>query len=246
MGRRVTAAFSVGELPDVIFHPLNFALTWYDSGILDATAATSVIEDLGASTFGAGALNLVDVDEGYASVPFSGWTQLLVYRKDLFDEAGLDAPTNYEAIGAALDEFHNPPDTYGFVAATHPSQVYMMQVFEHIALANGATLVDQDGNVDVMGEERTQTLEFYKELADASPSGNLYRQQSRELYFAGDAAMIIWSPSIMDELAGLRDSVPVTAFDDPTSRRLADSTSFVTRLADLATLRDPCDCGVGA
>jgi multiple sugar transport system substrate-binding protein len=231
MGERVTAAFSAGELPDVIFHPLNFALTWYESGILDATAAAEVINELGENTFGAGALNLVETDDGYASVPLSGWTQLLVYRQDLFQEAGLDPPTDYASIRAALDELHSPPDMYGFVAATDPSQVYMMQVFEHVALANGATLVDAEGNVDVMGEEWTQTLEFYKELAEASPPGNLYWQQSRELYFAGDAAMIIWSPFIMDELAGLRDSVPVTAFDDPTSRALADATSFITKLA---------------
>ena len=36
MGERVTAAFAAGELPDVIYHPLNFALSWFDAGILDA------------------------------------------------------------------------------------------------------------------------------------------------------------------------------------------------------------------
>ena len=231
LGERATAAFSAGELPDVIFHPLNFALTWYESGILDATAAAEVVEELGEGTFGAGALDLVETSDGYASVPLSGWTQLLVYRKDLFNEAGLEPPTTYEAVRAAIEELHNPPEMYGFVAATDPSQVYMMQVFEHVALANGASVVDANGNVDVTGQEWTETLEFYKELAEASPQGNLYWQQSRELYFAGDAAMVIWSPFIMDELAGLRDSVPVTAFDDPTSRQLADNTSFITKFA---------------
>jgi len=231
MGERVTAAFSAGELPDVIAHPLNYALTWYDSGILDATASAEVVDELGPETFGAGALDLVETDDGFAAVPLSGWTQLLVYREDLFEDAGLEPPTSYENVRAAIAELHNPPEMYGFVAATDPSEAYMMQVFEHVALANGAHIVDADGNVDVMGEEWTETLEFYKELVEASPSGNLYWQQSRELYFAGDAAMVIWSPFIMDELAGLRDSVPVTAFDDPTSRQLAEATSFMTRLA---------------
>mgnify|MGYP006296004893 CR=1 FL=1 len=231
LGERVTAAFSAGELPDVIFHPLNFALTWYNSGILDATAAADVVDELGEDTFGTGALNLVETDDGYASIPVSGWTQLLVYRQDLFEEAGLDAPTTYADVRAAIEELHNPPEMYGFVAATDPSQVYMMQVFEHVALANGARVVDANGNVDIMTTAWRETLEFYKELAEASPAGNLYWQQSRELYFAGDAAMIVWSPFIMDELAGLRDSVPVTAFDDPTSRELAESTSFITSFA---------------
>jgi multiple sugar transport system substrate-binding protein len=74
-------------------------------------------------------------------------------------------------------------------------------------------------------------LEFYKALVDASPPGDLYWQQSRELYFAGNAAMIIWSPFILDELAGLRDDAPVTIGDDPTSRELAEKTGVVTTFA---------------
>ena len=40
--------------------------------------------------------------------------------------------------------------------------------------------------------------------------------------------MIIWSPSLLDELGGLRDSAPVTINDDPTSKELAGNTGFVT------------------
>jgi multiple sugar transport system substrate-binding protein len=43
--------------------------------------------------------------------------------------------------------------------------------------------------------------------------------------------MIIWSPFILDELAGLRDSDPPTINDDPTSRELASKTAVITRLA---------------
>lgn len=231
MGERVTAAFSAGELPDIIYHPLNFTLSWADAGILDASAATEAVSQLGEETYGAGVLNLVEVEDGYAAVPVDGWTQLLVYRADLFEEAGLEPPTDYDSVRAAIEELHDPPDMYGFVAATDPSQVYMMQVFEHIALANGVDIVDEEGNVTLDTEAMRETLEFYKELAEASPPGNLFWQQSRDLYFGGQAAMIVWSPFIMDELAGLRDSVPVTALDDPTGDALARNTAFGTRLA---------------
>jgi multiple sugar transport system substrate-binding protein len=36
--------------------------------------------------------------------------------------------------------------------------------------------------------------------------------------------MIIWSPFILDELAGLRDSAPPTINDDPTSARACQPT----------------------
>jgi multiple sugar transport system substrate-binding protein len=44
LGTRATAAFAAGDLPDVIYHTLQYALPWYEAGILDADAATEVIE----------------------------------------------------------------------------------------------------------------------------------------------------------------------------------------------------------
>ena len=43
--------------------------------------------------------------------------------------------------------------------------------------------------------------------------------------------MIIWSPFILDELAGLRDDAPPTINDDPTSPELASLTGVVTTFA---------------
>lgn len=231
IAERVTAAFGAGDLPDVIYHPISQTIGWAEAGILDTLTASDIVENLGEDTFSEGALNLVRYEEEYAAVPSDGWTQLIVYRKDLFDEAGLEAPTSFEAIQAAVEALHNPPEMYGFVAATDPSNDYMMQVLEEFFLANGATLLDDGGNVDLNNEQVIETLNFYKTLTDASPEGNLFWEQSRELYMAGQAAMIVWSPFILDELAGLRDEVPVTATDDPTSSDLASQTGFVTRVS---------------
>ncbi len=231
LAERVTAAFAAGDLPDVIFHPVNYALGWAEAGVIDTAAATEVIDQLGRSTFGAAALDLVEFRGEFTSVPADGWTQLLLYRSDLFEEAGLAPPTTFEAILAAVDALHDPPNMYAFVAATDPSQDYMMQVFEHFALANGVHLVDDMGNVTLDVPQMVETLEFYKRIADASPPGNLYWLQSRELYQDGSAAMIVWSPFIIPSLVGLRDSVPVTADDDHYSGWLAERTEFATRIA---------------
>ncbi|MEM8869152.1 MAG: extracellular solute-binding protein [Pseudomonadota bacterium] len=231
LGTRATAAFAAGDLPDVIYHSLQYALPWAEAGILDTDAATDVVEDLGALTFAQGALAMASVPGGVASVPVDGWTQMIVYRKDLFDAAGLEAPTSYAAVEAALAALHNPPDLYGFVAATKVDENFMSQVLEHVFLANGVSPVNAEGFAPLDEAATTEVLEFYKALAEASPPGELFWQQSRELYFAGRAAMIIWSPFILDELAGLRDSAPPTITDDPTSSELASKTGIVTTFA---------------
>lgn len=231
LSTRITAAFSAGDLPDLIYHPVSQTIGWAEAGILDVDAASATIDALGADTFAQGLLDLTQTPNGYAAVPSDGWTQLLVYRADLFDEAGLEAPTTFAAIEAAVEALHAPPEMYGFVAATDVNNDYTMQVLEHFFLANGVHLIGDDGEIGLETEPTIATLEFYKTLADASPAGNLYWQQSRELYFDGRAAMIVWSPFILDEMAGLRDAAPVTISDDPTTRELASSTGIVTNLA---------------
>lgn len=231
LGTRATAAFAAGDLPDVIYHTLQYALPWAEAGILDTDAATEVIEDLGVDTFAPGAIAMAAFEDGTASVPVDGWTQMIVYRKDLFEEKGLAAPTTYANVEAALKELHNPPSMFGFVAATKVDENFMSQVLEHVFLANGVSPVSSDG-FSALDEAKTiEVLEFYKAIVEASPPGDLYWQQSRELYFSGNAAMIIWSPFILDELAGLRDSAPPTINDDPTSPALASKTGVVTNFA---------------
>ena len=231
LGTRATAAFAAGDLPDVIYHTLQYALPWAEAGILDTEAATDVVEDLGAGTFAQGALDMAAVEGGYASVPVDGWTQMIVYRKDLFEGAGLEPPTSYANVLAALEALHNPPEMYGFVAATKVDENFMSQVLEHVFLANGVSPVGPDGFKPLEEGPTMEVLEFYKAIAEASPPGELFWDQSRSLYFAGDAAMIIWSPFILDELAGLRDSAPPTINDDPTSTELASKTGIVTNFS---------------
>ncbi|MBO9406628.1 extracellular solute-binding protein [Shimia sp. R9_1] len=231
LGTRATAAFAAGDLPDVIYHTLQYALPWAEAGILDTEAASEVVEDLGVSTFAPGAVAMADFNGEVASVPVDGWTQMVVYRKDLFDAAGLEAPSSYANVLAALEKLHNPPEMYGFVAATKVDENFMSQVLEHVFLANGVSPVGADGFQPLDEAKTTEVLDFYKAISKASPPGELYWKQSRELYFAGKAAMIIWSPFILDELAGLRDSAPPTITDDPTSNKLAGMTGIVTNFS---------------
>jgi len=228
---RATAAFGAGDLPDILNHTVQHLLPFASAGLLDTGAATDVVNDLGMGTFASGPLNMAKANGEIVSVPTDGWTQLVVYRADLFADMGLAAPKSFADIEAAMAKLHNPPSMYGFVAPTKIDETYMMQVIEHISLAAGYSPVSADGSVNEDTSKLKTVLEFYKKIADASPEGDLFWKQSRELYLGGKAAMIIWSPSLLDELGGLRDSAPVTINDDPTSKELAEDTGFVTVFA---------------
>ena len=229
LGKRATAAAAAGDLPDVIYHTLQYVLPWAEAGILDVDTNNDIVNKLGRSTFAPGALNMAKKGAQVAAVPVDGWTQMVVYRKDLFESAGLEAPTNYANITKAIKKLSGN-NMYGFVAATKTDENFMSQVLEHVLLANGVNFVKR-GGTQKQGKALKNALEFYKVLAKASPPGELYWKQSRALYFAGRTPMIIWSPFIMDELAGLRDSAPPTFNVDPTSNELAQKTGFITNFS---------------
>ena len=231
LGTRATAAFAANDLPDVIYHPLQYVLPWSEAGILDAEINDEIVRDLGVGSFAPGAIAMAAYDGMTAAVPVDGWTQMVIYRKDVFDAAGLAAPNSFANIEAAIARLHNPPQMYGFVAATKVDENFMSQVLEHVFLANGVSPVNSDGFQPLDVQATGEVLDFYKKLAKASPPGELFWKQSRELYFAGQAAMIIWSPFILDELAGLRDSAPPTINDNPATRELALNSSVVTTLS---------------
>jgi multiple sugar transport system substrate-binding protein len=226
---RVTAAFAARSLPDVIFHPLDFTMGWTKEGILDTAAATEVLRDLGRDTFWNTSMNLIRVPSGYAAVPVDGWGQLLLYRKDLFEARGLPAPDCWESILKAAQSLHQPPLIWGFEAATDPGDIYTQQIFEAFALSNGVRLIGPSGKVDLDTPGMVQTLNFYKTLCRFTPPGSLNWLHTRLDYLSGRAAMVIWSPFILDELSGLRQDQPVVPdISRQEKGYLARNTGFVS------------------
>jgi multiple sugar transport system substrate-binding protein len=153
---------------------------------------------------------MVEAGTGWAAVPIDGWIQGIWYRRDLFDEQGLAPPSTYEAILAAARAFHDPDQgTYGIVIGTDPEQIYTQQVFEHFALANGAQLFDAQHRLTLNSDAMVDTLRYYTELANYGPPGPTYSREARLEYLAGNAAMMLYSTYIMDDIAGLVEDVEV-------------------------------------
>lgn len=233
LAARVTAAYAARSLPDVLYHPIDFTIGWEKAGILDVRSSTEVVNALGKETFSQGPLDLVQVGNGYAAVPLDAWGQLLLFRKDLFREKGLQVPDTWERILRAARALNNPPKIWGFEVPTDPAQIYTQQVFEHLALSNGVRLGGRTGSpqqqIHLNTPQMVETLRFYKALSRFTPPGNISWLHTRMDYLSGRAAMIIWSPFILDELSGLRKDQPV--LPDVAKKKpgfLAENTGFVT------------------
>jgi multiple sugar transport system substrate-binding protein len=201
----LTSSAAAGDLPDVIGAvALPQVRTLSSNDLIDTDAVGTVMDGLDDSTFSERALELVSEDDTPLAVPSESWAQLLIYRKDLFDKAGLAAPTTYDDILAAAKELDGP-DMAGFVGATAPGDSFTEQTFEHVALGNDCQLVDESGEVQLDSPQCVDSFAFYGDLLhNYSVPGAQDVDTTRASYFAGQAAMFIWSTFVLDEMAGLR------------------------------------------
>ncbi len=228
----LSSAAAGGELPDVMGSLSLAAIrTLAANDLVDAEANAAVVETLGEDTFSERALELTRDGDQQLSVPDTSWVQLLYYRADLFEAAGLAPPETYDDILAAAEAL-NSPEVAGFVGATSPGDAFTQQTFEHVALANGCELVDDAGEVLIGSDACVSAFDFYGGLvSDYSIAGAQDVDTVRASYFAGEAAMAIWSTFLLDEMAGLRnDAMPSCPECEADPAFLAANTGVVAAL----------------
>ena len=230
---QIQAASAAGTLPDVVGAlSLGFVHSMAADDLADPDAAAAVVDSLGRETFAQRALKLVEVDGKPAGIPSDTWTNLLVYRKDLFDKAGLPVPDTFDRIMSAATRLKEPGRA-GIVAATKPSDGFTQQTFEYLALANGCQLTDDQGNIQLTSPQCVETFRFYRDLIkNGSVAGGQDVDTTRAAYFAGKSAMLLWSSFILDELAGLRkDALPTCPECRADKQFLAKNSGFVTAIS---------------
>jgi multiple sugar transport system substrate-binding protein len=229
---QIASASAAGTLPDVLAAAsLGFVHSLAADGITDPDAAAAVIHTLGRQTFSPRALELVEANGQPVAVPSDSWTQLLVYRKDLFAKAGLAAPTTFEAIRTAAATLRRD-GMAGIVAATKADDSFTQQTFEYLAVANGCQLTDQAGTITLTSKPCQDTFQFYVDLIhNGSVPGGQDADSTRAAYLAGKAAMIIWSSFLLDELAGLSsDARPTCPQCRTDASFLATNSGIVTAI----------------
>jgi multiple sugar transport system substrate-binding protein len=207
----IRKAQAQGELPDVLLSTgMPHAHRYAAEGVFDPDAAEEVIDRLGRETFSKRALELVSSHGRAVGVPSDGWGQLLIYRKDLFDQAGLHAPQTLSDVVVAAKELDGD-GMAGIALATAPGDGFTHETFEHLARAEGCQLVDAAADVTFDSPECVEALRVYAELAhDYSVEGVQDVDSTRAAYFSGHAAMLFWSPFLLDGLAGLSDETRPT------------------------------------
>lgn len=166
----ISSDLAAGTLPAGAELPLRALHDASDT--LRPESATKVINAIGEDNFQDNLLELVSTpDGGYYSVPIYAWAQLIQYRPSKFDEMGLPLPDSWENILEAAKALHDPNNNeFGMIVGSKRDQ-FTLQCFSAFALANEARVFNADGEIIFDSDEMIETLEYYAELNQYTPTG---------------------------------------------------------------------------
>ncbi|MCP4645918.1 MAG: sugar ABC transporter substrate-binding protein [bacterium] len=125
-------------------------------------------------------------------------TKALFYRKDLFREAGLQPPRNWqEQLGAAV-ALNNPPAVHG-LGLPGAREYETDDNFFFYLWSAGGRFFDESGVCDLNSDESVKALTFYCDLVNrygvTQPEVTTWnRKETRRLFEAGKLAMFATGP----------------------------------------------------
>ena len=161
-----TTAIAAGEGPDMStgggyqsfqFYAMNEILDI--SSVVDEWKADGTLDNYNMDL-----INYFQVGDAQVGIPFNVDPRFVLYRKDWFDAAGLEAPKTWDDIYAAAKQFTDPAN--GVYGVAYPCEGADGNVLFMLWLGmNGSGVWTEDGtNVDWVNPKNVEVVDFIRKL----------------------------------------------------------------------------------
>lgn len=191
------AALQSGALPDISTGGAFQAVEFYEKGAV--LAIDDVFAELKSSgedrDFLPGTLER-SMYKGHAiSLPWCLDTRILLYRRDVFAKAGIQAPASWDELRAAAKALTSGGQ-YGFVIAGN--DLDGMHMLYALMINNGGGLFTEGGKLDVMNARNAEALTFLSNLVkdgSVNPgSAHFTSNEAHGEFLAGRGAIMMDTP----------------------------------------------------
>ena len=190
-----TTAAAGGTLPDVSICLPSVCMDMNEAGVVRSLDGVVGLMG-GTEAFASQAmLNSFDIVDGeLISLPFYSHARLLIYRKDIFDELGLQPPKTWDEMISVAEATTSAPDRYGLVQFLDAGDTGTTQYLFLVMQANGGTFLGPDGNASFNTPENVEAVRTLLKLYEVgSPPGELtigYHKDLFDIFTSGKTAMV--------------------------------------------------------
>ena len=205
----IELAASSKDLDVFMTRPLQEAKQMITNGWLYDLDPLLAEEEMDQADFFEATLQLYRDGEQYYGVPLVTEREILYYRTDLFEEAGLEVPTTLDELWAAAEKLTDvDAGVYGIVSRGLTAAAVTQ--FSGYLYSMGGDWMDADGNAAVDSPEAIKALKFYGDmLREFGPPGvtSMHWHQCAALYASGRAAMYTEADAIFNNAVNAEESV---------------------------------------
>jgi multiple sugar transport system substrate-binding protein len=163
-----------------------------------------------ADDFLEGTIDSLQYDGHYIAWPWAVDTRVWYYRTDLFEQAGVTPPTNWDELMEAAKKLTHD-NQYAFVTAGAGN--LGLHLLLTLILNNDGQLFNAEGAVDVANPNNLQALTFLSDLVKAGTfhpaSAGYTDDQARSAFARGDAAIWLAGPGEAARFPDLLDKIAV-------------------------------------
>ncbi|MFM9279251.1 ABC transporter substrate-binding protein [Paenibacillus jiagnxiensis] len=184
---------------DIVMDDIVHGIGYADAGFvepLDAfTTNAALNRNYDSSDFVPQYLNAMKYGDKLYGLPVYGESTFLMYRKDLFEEYGIQVPTTLDEMMAAAKTVHEKSGgEIAGITLRGEQGIQNVYVWSTFLWGFGGQWLNEEGKSDLATPEAVKALQYYSDILNKyGPTGvaNFGWQENRLLFQQGKAAMTI-------------------------------------------------------
>jgi multiple sugar transport system substrate-binding protein len=198
------------EIDVMMYRPLQEGKLFADNGYLaDLTERVEGNDDWDWSDFLAGPVKSTTVEDQVVGVPTITEQEVLYYRTDLLEKAGLAVPATLDELRTAAQTISEAnPGVAGFVARTAKSAAVTQ--FSSFLYSFGGDFIDEDGNSAVDTAEAKEAYSYYggliHDFGPANVSTDMSWPEASAIFAQGNAAFYTDASSLYKNVTEAENS----------------------------------------
>lgn len=206
------------EIDVMMYRPLQEGKLFAQNGYLaDLTERVEGNAEWDWADFQAGPVQATTFEDKVVGVPLITEREVLYYRKDLLEKAGLEVPKTLEELEAAAKQIKEEnPETAGFVARTGRSAAVTQ--FSSYLYSFGGDFIDDSGKSAIGTPEAKEAYDYYgrmiREYGPENVSTDMSWPEAMAIFTQGGAAFYTEADSLYKNAT------------DPADSKVADNVGF--------------------
>lgn len=231
-----TTGLASGQVPDLSTAQPNQVVEMINVGAL--APLDDVIDGIGRDRFAESALSEGAKDGVSYSLPIYSHAQVMWYRKDLLEAAGLDVPETWDELKEAAVALTSG-DQYGLSVPMGTNDMMATRFLNFYLQSAGETLLDDKGQADLTSDVAIDGIEYWVDMYEkTSPEGSVNYNvlDQATLYYQGKTAFDFNSGFQIGGVVGASPQLEDAIAAAPMPRMSADDEPYGAETSNIATV----------